>query len=866
MAKKKNISKQIDDFVEHVIETTLEEIVSERFGRYSKYIIQDRALPDARDGLKPVQRRILFAMQQLGMFHNKPYKKSARIAGEVMGKYHPHGDSSIYDAMVRLSQDFKMRVGLIDMHGNNGSIDGDSAAAMRYTEARLSVAAEALLADIDKRTVPFIPNFDDEELEPTVLPAKFPNLLVNGAMGISAGYATKIPPHNLREVIDATIAYLAKESISVAELSTIVLGPDFPTGGIVQGKDGILSALEKGAGKVIIRAKTAVEEISKSQERIVITEIPFEVNKAELVKNMDLLRINQKIDDIIEIRDETDQQGLRIAVDLRKGADPQLITNLLFKSTDLQISYNYNMVAILNHRPVQVGIKPILKAYVDHQKDVITNRSNYELEKAMKRQHIVEGLIKMVSVVEAIIKIIRQSQNKAKSKENIMKAFGFTDLQAEAIVTLQLYRLSNTDVDALQSEQHALDKRISELNHILSSESALKRVIKRELIDVSNRLGEDRRSIIEEEIETIRIDQKDLISEETVMIGITKEGYVKRASMRSYQATSEPGLKQDDALIYERETSTLETLLLFTNLGNYIFLPVFKIEEQRWKDLGTYINNIIPIKREEVIVKVHAVDRFDTHEHFLLASKHGMMKQVKLEDLNVSRYYKTLKAMRLAKDDALVTVDRHEKKNIISLSKRGYCLRFKTEDLPLYGLQAGGVKAMSLSDKDELVGSIYVHETDDFMCLTSRGHVIKDSVEELPVYGRNRRGILVIDRLKANPHYGASIARFSRAQQKEDVAVLIVAEKGALKTTASDLKYNGNKFGKKMIDDSKFGQSLMLEIDASTSEADMHNLPKQTYQHETSSKPAPIKEEQIITKDKKAIHLTRFDLFDEDEN
>ncbi len=866
MATKKDISKQIDDFIETVIETTLEEIVSDRFGRYSKYIIQDRALPDARDGLKPVQRRILFAMQQLKMFHNTPYKKSARIAGEVMGKYHPHGDSSIYEAMVRLSQDFKMRVNLIDMHGNNGSIDGDSAAAMRYTEARLSNAAEALLADIDKRTVPFIPNFDDEELEPTVLPAKFPNLLVNGAMGISAGYATKIPPHNLREVVEATIAYLANENIGVAELSKIVLGPDFPTGGIVQGKDGILSALENGSGKIIIRSKTSVEEISKSQERIVITEIPFEVNKADLVRNMDQLRINQKIDDIIEIRDETDQQGLRIAVDLKKGADPLLISNLLFKSTDLQVSYSYNMVAIMNHRPVQVGILPILKAYVDHQKDVITNRSNYELEKATKRQHIVEGLIKMVSVVEDIIRIIRQSQNKANAKENIISAFGFTDLQAEAIVTLQLYRLSNTDVVALQNEQDSLQENIVELNHILSSESALKRVIKRELMEVSVNLGDDRRTIIEDEIETIKIDQKDLISEENVIIGITREGYVKRASLRSYSATPDPGLKQDDALIYERETSTLETLLLFTNLGNYIFLPVFKIEEQKWKDLGTYINNITPIERDEVIVKVHAIDRFDTHEHFLLASKQGMMKQVKIEDLNVTRYYKSLKAMKLSDGDELVSVDRGEKENILSLTKRGYCLRFKTEELPLYGLQAGGVKGASIADDDRLVGAIYVHESDEFVCLTTRGHVIKDVVEELPTYGRNRRGILVIDRLKSNPHFGASIARLSRAQQKEDVPVLIVSEKGALKTTANELKYNANKFGKKMIDEEVYGQAQMIQIDHEKIDLELKAKPQKRKEIPILKEPAPIKEEQVITKDKTAIHLTRFDLFDDEDN
>ncbi|HPG43706.1 MAG TPA: DNA topoisomerase IV subunit A, partial [Acholeplasmataceae bacterium] len=622
----KDVIKQVNDYVEKIIESSLEDIVSERFARYSKYIIQDRALPDARDGLKPVQRRILYAMQQLGMLHNKPYKKSARIAGEVMGKYHPHGDSSIYDAMVRLSQDFKMRVPLIDMHGNNGSIDGDSAAAMRYTEARLSKAAEALLGDIDKRTVPFVPNFDDEELEPVVLPAKFPNLLVNGAKGISAGYATNIPPHNLKEVVQATLAFIDNEQLTVKEVSEIIKGPDFPTGGIVQGHAGILQAIETGSGKIVIRSKCNVEEISKSQDRIIITEIPYEINKADLVKAMDLFRIDKKVEDILEIRDESDQEGLRVAIDLKKGADAQLILNLLFKNTDLQVTYNYNMVSIMNHRPVLVGVLPVLKAYVDHQKDVITNRSNYELAKATKRQHIVLGLIKMVSVIEEVVRIIRNSQNKQNAKENLMQAFDFSEMQAEAIVTLQLYRLSNTDIIALEQESVGLTERIKELEHILSSEAALRRVIKRELTEMSDALGEDRKTEIEAEIETIKIDQKDLVSDEKVMIGVTKDGYIKRASTRSYQASQTCGLKENDALMFEVEVNTLDTLLLFTNLGNYIFLPVYKIDEQKWKDLGVYINNIVPIEKNEILIKVIPVQTFRDDTNILIATKEGMMK------------------------------------------------------------------------------------------------------------------------------------------------------------------------------------------------------------------------------------------------
>jgi topoisomerase IV subunit A len=862
----KSISKQIDQFVEKVIESTLEDIVSERFARYSKYIIQDRALPDARDGLKPVQRRILYAMQQLGMFHNKPYKKSARIAGEVMGKYHPHGDSSIYEAMVRLSQDFKMRLLLIDMHGNNGSIDGDSAAAMRYTEARLSRAAEALLGDIDKRTVPFVPNFDDEEIEPVVLPAKFPNLLVNGATGISSGYATKIPPHNLREVIEATIAYIDNEQITFQEIASIIKGPDFPTGGIVMGHQGILSALETGAGKVVIRAKTEIEEMSKSQDRIIIREIPYEVNKAELVKQMDMLRIDKKIEDILEIRDESDQEGLRIAVDLKKGADAQFLLSYLFKNTDLQIAYNYNMVAILNHRPVLVGVIPILKAYVDHQKDVITNRSNFELAKATKRQHIVSGLIKMVSVVEEIIKIIRNSSNKQNAKENIMAAFDFSDLQAEAIVTLQLYRLSNTDILALESESKGLSDKIKELEHILSSEQALRRVIKRELIEVSEMLGDDRKSEIEAEIENIKIKEKELISDEKVIIGITREGYIKRASVRSYQASQTPGLKTDDALMFESELNTLDTLLIFTNLGNYVFLPVFKIDEQKWKDLGVFINNIVPIEKNETIVKVLSVSGFHSEDTVLIATQDGMMKQTLLSEFEVNRFNKPIRCMKLSDGDYVVAVDFGSRKNILSISKKGYALRFKTEELPLYGLQAGGVKSMSLSEGDVCASSLFVEPGDDFVILTNRGHVIKDVVEELPLYNRNRRGILIIEHQKANPHLAVSASRLSRAQQKENVMVRVLTDQKVLIMYASDLKYSGNKFGKKLLDEDKEGTGRMIEVFPAVDEPKVEPKSKVSKKSQPIAEPAIEKlKEEVVTQGDTKIRLNRLDLFDEED-
>jgi len=858
------VTKDINQFVEeHIQKQLLEDIVGNRFARYSKYIIQDRALPDARDGLKPVQRRILYAMNEMGVTSNKPYKKSARIAGEVMGKFHPHGDSSIYEAMVRMSQNFKMLVPLIDMHGNNGSIDGDSAAAMRYTEARLSKEAEYLLKDIDKRTVNFVPNFDDEEVEPTVLPARFPNLLVNGAMGISAGYATKIPPHNLREVIDATIALIDNPNLTSEDLLKYIKGPDFPTGGIVQGKEGIKQALTTGAGRIMVRAKTTIEEISKSQDRIVVTEIPYEVVKADLVKSIDTLRIANNIEDILEVRDETDQEGLRIAIDLKKGADSNFILNYLLKNSELQISFNYNMVAILNHRPVQVGVLDLLKAYIEHQKEVVTNRSNFELEKAMKRSHIVDGLIKMVSVVEKVIETIRKSQNKADSKQNIMNQFGFTELQAEAIVTLQLYRLSTTDIKALMDEMEVLKVEIDRLNAILSNEKILMKTIKQELLEVHAVIGTDRKTVIEDEIEAIKIDHRELLSDESVMIGITKDGYVKRASLRSYNASKEVGLKENDAMLFEEELKLLDTLLIFTSLGNYIFLPVYKIDEQKWKDLGVYINNIVPIGKNERIVRVYAISNFSDDEHFLLASASGQMKQVKLQELEVTRYNRPIRAMKLDANDELRAVDLGVKENIIALSKLGYVLRFNTDELPVYGLQAGGVKSMALNEDDELAAAFFARESDDFYVLTSRGHVIRDTVNAIPRYARNRRGVILIEKQKKDPHLIVSASRLSRAQVKEDVKVRLLSTKSLLLTTVNELKYSGNKFGKKMLEDGYY-----LEIyKAEQEEVEVKQQPKieKPIIKKEIDKPAKVIEEAIVTKDERKIRVSRLDLFDDEE-
>ncbi len=859
-----SVVKKVNEFVDkNIIKSSFNEIVGERFARYSKYIIQDRALPDVRDGLKPVQRRILYAMYEMGMFQNKPYKKSARIAGEVMGKYHPHGDSSIYEAMVRMSQDFKMLVPLIDMHGNNGSIDGDSPAAMRYTEARLSKASEYLLEDLDKRTVLFVPNFDDEETEPVVLPAKFPNLLVNGAMGIAAGYATRIPPHNLSEVISATIAYLKNPNLTPKEVLKYIKGPDFPTGGIVQGLDGIKDAINTGAGRIIVRSKVIKEEISRTQDRLVVTEIPYEVNKADLVRQIDMLRVDKVLEDIIEVRDESDQEGLRIAIDLKKGADYNVVLAYLFKNTNLQVSYNYNMVAIVNNRPEQIGVIPILKAYVEHQKEVVTNRSNYLLERAKKREHVVLGLIKMVSILDQVIKTIRNSNNKANAKENIMNNFFFSEIQAEAIVTLQLYRLSNTDVYELEKESESLKNQIAELEKILTNEKVLNEVIESELKATEKALGQPRKTEIEAEIETIKIDERELISDENVQVGITKEGYVLRSNLRSYSSTKTPGLKQGDQFIFEEEVSTLDTLLIFTNLGNYIFLPVFKLEEQRWGDLGVYINNIVPIQRDETLIKVIKISDFDTTQQLLLATKNGMMKLAKLSDFLVQRYSKPIRAMKLNNGDELAAVDIDVLSNIYTVTKGGYALRFKTIELPQYGLQAAGVKSMLLQTNDEVVASFFVEPEDEVVVLTSRGHIIKESAEGIQCYNRYRRGTLIVDRMKSNPHLVVDAARLSKNQTREEVPIEIICEKGLQKIKASDLKYTANKYGRKILETTDLGEPYMMLVERAFADEIKVTKPAPTIKEKEEVFDAKILAEEIETDDKVKIRISKFDLFDE---
>ena len=600
------------DALERIYEYSLEEIMGQRFGSYSKYIIQDRAIPDVRDGLKPVQRRIIFSMYKEKNTYDKPYRKSAKTVGDVIGNYHPHGDTSIYDAMVRMSQDWKLRLPYIDMHGNNGSIDGDSPAAYRYTEARLSKISNELIRDIDRDTVEFAPNFDDTIMEPTVLPARFPNLLVNGSTGISAGYATNIPPHNLGEIIDATIKRIDNPNCTLESLMGIVKGPDFPTGGIVEGIDGIKKAYENGRGKVIVKARTFFEE-TKGKLSLIITEIPYEVNKSQLVRKIDEIRIDKKIDGILEVRDESDRDGLRIAIDIKKDSNKEVILNYLLKNTELQISYNFNMIAIVNRAPKQLGLREILDAYIVHQKEFITRRTKFDLEHAKARLHIVEGLIRCLSILDDVIKAIRASKNKVEAKDNLVKLFDFSELQAEAIVMLQLYRLTNTDVTLLEDEMKNLNIMVNGLQSILDNEEVLKNVMKDELRKIKKEYALSRKTDIKEEITEIKIDTKEMISKEDVIVTITKDGYIKRTSVRSYQASNdEATVKDGDYLLGLYELNTLDVLLLFTNLGNYLYIPVHLIPSAVWKDLGKHVSNIVKLEQEEEIINVIPIINFDT--------------------------------------------------------------------------------------------------------------------------------------------------------------------------------------------------------------------------------------------------------------
>ena len=795
---------------------SLEDIMGDRFGRYSKYIIQERALPDIRDGLKPVQRRILYSMNKDGNTFDKGFRKSAKSVGNVMGNFHPHGDSSIYDAMVRMSQDWKNRATLIEMHGNNGSMDGDPPAAMRYTEARLSEIAGYLLHDIDKDTVPFAWNFDDTEKEPTVLPAAFPNLLVNGATGISAGYATDIPPHNLAEVIDAVVYLIDHPNAKLDKLMEFLPGPDFPTGAIIQGKDGIRKAYETGKGRVVVRSRTDIESLKGGKKQIVVTEIPYEVNKAVLVKKIDDVRVNNKVPGIAEVRDESDRDGLRIAIELKKDADEQTVLNYLLKYTDLQVNYNFNMVAIDNYTPRQVGIVSMLTSYIAHRKEIIVARSKFDKEKAEKRLHIVEGLIRVISILDDVIALIRASENKADAKANLKVSYEFSEEQAEAIVTLQLYRLTNTDIVTLKNEEAELRERITMLKAIIGDERTMYNVMKRELREVKKKFATPRLTELQAEAETIEIDVASLIVEEDTFVSVTKGGYIKRTSPRSYNASTveEIGKRDDDELIFVAQAKTTQHLLIFTNLGNVIYRPINELTDIRWKDIGEHLSQTITnFATDEYVLYAEIVDDFGSQTYFA-ATKLGQIKRFERKEFTPWRTYKS-KSVKYAKlknaDDSVVTISPIALDDVMIMTHNGYALHFNIEEVPVVGAKAAGVKAINLKD-DDFVASAFVANTDSFFILTQRGSLKRMATELIPATSRANRGLQVLRELKSKPH---RVFMAGPVHASDDVETLEVrSNKGAVyqaileDLNLSERTSNGSFISDKISDEGVFSARI----------------------------------------------------------
>ncbi|MEO2207307.1 DNA gyrase subunit A [Paenibacillus pabuli] len=765
---------------EQFLPAFLEEVVGDRFGRYSKYIIQDRAIPDVRDGLKPVQRRILYAMYDSGNTPEKPYRKSAKTVGDVMGNYHPHGDSSIYDGMVRMAQPWKMGHVLVDGHGNWGSQDDDPAAAMRYTEARLSPIAMEMLRDIEKRTVLFKDNFDNTAKEPVVLPSRYPNLLVNGVSGISSGFATEIPTHNLREVIDACIAVMEKPSIELDEIMMFMKGPDFPTGGLIMGGEGILDAYRTGKGRIYIRSKTDIENMRGGKQQIVITEIPYQVVKSRLVTAMENIRLEKKVEGIAEVRDESGRDGLRIVVELKKEADAQGILAYLLKKTDLQVTYNFNMVAIVNKAPQQLGLKSILEAYIAHQREVVTFRTKYELEKAEDRAHVLEGLVKALNILDEVIAAIKASKNRQDAQNNLMWMFGFSERQADSILTLQLYRLTNLEITSLQKELGDLMKKIAQLRSILDSDRKLIGVIRKELMEIREKYGIDRRSAIQGEVEELKVNLEVLVNAEDVFVTLSKEGYVKRTGMQSFTRSggerNGSGVKEGDYISQLLEVNTLENLLVFTQKGQYFLLPVHQVPEFKWKDPGTAIVNVIPLAKDDRIASVLAVKSFEEEGHSLVfVTRKGQVKRTELKEY-VTKRSGAVAACKVGKDDEVLSVHLSTGgKDIMLITKEAMAIRFREDDVNPMGRVSGGVRGIQLKETDEVVSALWVEgDEGEIAVLSDLGYGKRSLLLDYALQSRGGKGIATFEfkegkRVKPN---GSRIAGAFYCREQRNVTVM----------------------------------------------------------------------------------------------
>ena len=790
--------KKVEEVLGKIHEYALEEIMGKRFGRYSKYIIQDRAIPDVRDGLKPVQRRIIFAMYRDKNTYDKQFKKCANAVGNVMGKYHPHGDSSIYDALVRMSQDWKQNHILVEIGGNKGSMDGDPPAAMRYTEARLAKISEELLKDIDKNTVKMAPNYSDTLMEPTVLPAKFPNLLVNGSNGISAGYATNIPPHNLCEVIDAVIKRIDSPNCKLETIMDIIKGPDFPTGGIIEGTDGIRQAFETGRGKVVISSKYEFIR-EKGKDKIVISEIPFEVNKQQLVKRIDDIRIDNKVQGIAEVRDESDKDAqVRIVIDLKTGANKELVMNYLLKNTDCQCNYNYNMVTIVNRRPRLLGIIGIIDAYVAHLKEIIKYRSEFDLNVALKEVHYTEGLVKAISILDEVIAVIRASKNKSDAEANLVKEFGFSEAQAEKIVMLQLYKLTNTDILELQNKLESLNKIIAGLREILGSEEKLASVAKEELRKIKREYGTPRKTEIRETAKEINISAEDLIIKESVMVVLTHDGYIKKVPMKSYTSANgdETALKPGDYALNILETSTVNKMAILTKKGNYIYVPVNDIPWCKWKDLGKHISNLVTISPDDYVLNSFIVNESISSDNLLVVTKNGMVKRTNISDLFVSRYTKLYTYIKLKDDDEVKFVD-IEKENTMIVTKSGYYISYKTNEIPITSSKSSGVKGINLRD-DEVASGLTYDENDEYLDIfTNQKTPKRVKLNELDQLTRAKRGSMVIKKVKTTNY---EIVSALITNTKDKIGLSMLEDIGELKNTdipIMDLASTGSTIAKK---------------------------------------------------------------------
>lgn len=770
-----------------IVPVNLEHEMKNCYIDYAMSVIVARALPDVRDGLKPVHRRILYAMQEAGMGSGKPYKKSARIVGEVLGKYHPHGDSSVYDAIVRMAQDFSMRYMLADGHGNFGSVDGDPAAAMRYTEVRMSKISELMLQDIDKETVDFVPNYDESLKEPSVLPSKFPQLLVNGTSGIAVGMATNIPPHNMREVIDGTLMLIDNPDTTIEELMTAIKGPDFPTAGLILGKEGIKQAYMTGRGIIKMRANAHIETMSNGKPRIVVTELPYQVNKARLIEKIAQLVRDKQIEGITDLRDESDRNGMHIVIDLRRDANANVILNQLFKHTQLQDSFGVIMLALVDGKPQVLNLKQVLHYYIKHQEEVITRRTQYELKKAEARAHILEGLTIALDHLDAVITTIRESRTAEIAKEALMSGFKLSDKQAQAILDLRLQRLTGLEREKIEEEYQETLKAIEEYKAILADEQKILNIIKDELTTVKEKYGDDRRTKLT--IDTSEIDVEDLIAEEDVVITLTHNNYIKRMPLDTYRRQNRGGkgikgmgTKETDFVENLLITTTHHTILFFTTRGRVYSLKAYEIAESSRTAKGTAIINLLQLDQGEKITAVIQVKGFDPDRYLFMATRKGIVKKTSLSEFSNLRK-NGLNAINLDDDDDLMGVKFTDGESYLMLgTKLGKAIAFSEDDVRAMGRMARGVKGITLADGDEVVGMDILVRNAEVLTVTEGGYGKRTSTEEYRAQTRGGKGLI---NMKVTEKTGQVVG--IKVVRPEHELMLITTDGIVIRTNVSDI-------------------------------------------------------------------------------